>query len=139
MIPFTCEFNIYLLESGSTSLFSWILEYITVDLEIDLDHFKWKMPSNWLYKPHSNSWSIYVLFLFMQVRIWNVDTGSCLAIASGHMGAVGAIAFSKKRKDFIVSGSLYSTQHFPCTSHVTLCLILINSEQDLLRNPLCIL
>lgn len=75
----------------------------------------------------------------MQVRIWNVDTGSCLAIAAGHMGAVGAIAFSKKKKDFIVSGSLYSTQHFPCTTHVSLCLTLINSEQDLLSNSQCIL
>ncbi|KAI5069023.1 hypothetical protein GOP47_0015324 [Adiantum capillus-veneris] len=39
------------------------------------------------------------------VRLWNVGTGHCVAIAEGHMAAVGALAFSKKTKKFLVSGS----------------------------------
>lgn len=39
------------------------------------------------------------------VRLWDVEKGICLAIAEGHMAAVGALAFSKKTKKFLVSGS----------------------------------
>lgn len=39
------------------------------------------------------------------LRVWNASTGSCLAVAGGHMAAVGAVAFSKKKKNFIVTGS----------------------------------
>lgn len=40
-----------------------------------------------------------------QVRLWDLEDASCVGIAAGHMSAVGAVAFSKKRKDFFVSGS----------------------------------
>ncbi|XP_024403982.1 protein TORMOZ EMBRYO DEFECTIVE [Physcomitrium patens] len=46
------------------------------------------------------------------VRIWNASTGSCLAVAAGHMAAVGAVAFSKKKKNFVVSGSSDRTIKF---------------------------
>ncbi|KAH9318134.1 hypothetical protein KI387_019903 [Taxus chinensis] len=39
------------------------------------------------------------------VRIWDTESRSCLGIATGHIGAVGAVAFSKKAKNFFVSGS----------------------------------
>lgn len=39
------------------------------------------------------------------VRVWDVELGFCLAIAEGHMAAVGALAFSKKTSNFLVSGS----------------------------------
>ncbi|MCO5557503.1 hypothetical protein L7F22_011068 [Adiantum nelumboides] len=39
------------------------------------------------------------------VRLWNVGMGCCVAIAEGHMAAVGALAFSRKTKKFLVSGS----------------------------------
>lgn len=45
----------------------------------------------------------------LQVRVWNASTGSCLAVGSGHMAAVGAVAFSKKKKNFVVSGSRCSS------------------------------
>ncbi|KAI3905054.1 hypothetical protein MKX01_017300 [Papaver californicum] len=37
------------------------------------------------------------------VRLW--ENSSCIGIGTGHSGAVGAVAFSKKQKNFIVSGS----------------------------------
>ncbi|MCL7035917.1 hypothetical protein MKW94_024153 [Papaver nudicaule] len=37
------------------------------------------------------------------VRLW--EKNSCIGVGTGHMGAVGAVAFSKKQKNFIVSGS----------------------------------
>ncbi|KAH7855131.1 hypothetical protein Vadar_021569 [Vaccinium darrowii] len=39
------------------------------------------------------------------VRLWEAETTRCLAVAVGHMEAVGAVAFSKKRRNFVVSGS----------------------------------
>lgn len=39
------------------------------------------------------------------VRIWDTESKSCICVAAGHMGAVGAVAFSKKAKNFFVSGS----------------------------------
>ncbi|KAF5450641.1 hypothetical protein F2P56_030973 [Juglans regia] len=39
------------------------------------------------------------------VRLWESERRCCIGVGVGHMGAVGAIAFSKKRKDFFVSGS----------------------------------
>eukprot|EP01018_Ginkgo_biloba_P035898 Gb_13772 [translate_table: standard] len=39
------------------------------------------------------------------VRIWDTETRSCIGVAAGHMGAVGAVALSKKAKNFFVSGS----------------------------------
>ncbi|BBN19124.1 U3 small nucleolar RNA-associated protein 13 [Marchantia polymorpha subsp. ruderalis] len=38
-------------------------------------------------------------------RLWDLETGTCMGIATGHMAAVGAVVFSKKRKNFFVSGS----------------------------------
>ena len=66
------------------------------------------------------------LIFNLQVRVWNASTGSCLAVAGGHMAAVGAVAFSKKKKNFIVSGSrcgisitLYEIEFFfPSSSSV---------------------
>ncbi|XP_028769923.1 transducin beta-like protein 3 [Neltuma alba] len=39
------------------------------------------------------------------VRLWESESRSCLGVGIGHMGAVGAVAFSKKKRDFFVSGS----------------------------------
>ncbi|RAL38806.1 unnamed protein product [Cuscuta campestris] len=39
------------------------------------------------------------------VRLWDPLTTHCIGIGVGHMGAVGAIAFSKKHMNFFVSGS----------------------------------
>lgn len=39
------------------------------------------------------------------VRLWDSESRQCLGVGSGHMGAVGAVAFSKKSRDFFVSGS----------------------------------
>ncbi|KAK4264339.1 hypothetical protein QN277_025534 [Acacia crassicarpa] len=39
------------------------------------------------------------------VRLWESESRSCLGVGIGHMGAVGAVAFSKKNRDFFVSGS----------------------------------
>ncbi|KAI3856049.1 hypothetical protein MKX03_009590, partial [Papaver bracteatum] len=38
-----------------------------------------------------------------KVRLW--EKSSCIGIGTGHMGSVGAVAFSKKKNNFIVSGS----------------------------------
>ncbi|XP_042443628.1 transducin beta-like protein 3 [Zingiber officinale] len=39
------------------------------------------------------------------VRLWDVERKQCVGIGKGHMGAVGAVAFSKKLKNFFISGS----------------------------------
>ncbi|PIN23520.1 WD40-repeat-containing subunit of the 18S rRNA processing complex [Handroanthus impetiginosus] len=39
------------------------------------------------------------------VRLWESQSQRCIGIGIGHMGAVGAIAFSKKNRNFFVSGS----------------------------------
>ncbi|KAB2049401.1 hypothetical protein ES319_A13G173800v1 [Gossypium barbadense] len=40
-----------------------------------------------------------------QVRLWESERRCCIGLGIGHMGAVGAVAFSKKCRDFFVSGS----------------------------------
>ncbi|XP_077234966.1 transducin family protein / WD-40 repeat family protein [Tasmannia lanceolata] len=39
------------------------------------------------------------------VRLWEDKSSTCVGVGTGHMGAVGAVAFSKKQKNFFVSGS----------------------------------
>ncbi|XP_059667432.1 protein TORMOZ EMBRYO DEFECTIVE [Cornus florida] len=39
------------------------------------------------------------------VRLWESERRCCIGIGVGHMGAVGAVAFPKKRHNFFVSGS----------------------------------
>ncbi|KAJ3707032.1 hypothetical protein LUZ61_010737 [Rhynchospora tenuis] len=39
------------------------------------------------------------------VRLWDTESRSCLGTGTGHLGAIGAVAFSKKSKNFFVSGS----------------------------------
>lgn len=39
------------------------------------------------------------------VRLWESESRHCIGVGSGHMGAVGAVAFSKKLRNFFVSGS----------------------------------
>lgn len=39
------------------------------------------------------------------VRLWDDKSRCCIGLGTGHMGAVGAVAFSKRRKNFFVSGS----------------------------------
>ncbi|EOY10125.1 Transducin family protein / WD-40 repeat family protein [Theobroma cacao] len=39
------------------------------------------------------------------VRLWEAERRCCIGLGIGHMGAVGAVAFSKKCRDFFVSGS----------------------------------
>lgn len=38
-------------------------------------------------------------------RLWDSSTQRCIGLGMGHMGAVSAVAFSKKRFNFFVSGS----------------------------------
>ncbi|KAF6151712.1 hypothetical protein GIB67_001995 [Kingdonia uniflora] len=40
-----------------------------------------------------------------RVRLWEQESKCCIGVGTGHMGAVGAVAFSKKHKNFFVSGS----------------------------------
>ena len=35
---------------------------------------------------------------------------NCIGIGKGHLGAVGSVAFSKKTKNFFVSGSRFALQ-----------------------------
>ncbi|KAK9144295.1 hypothetical protein Sjap_004198 [Stephania japonica] len=39
------------------------------------------------------------------VRVWEQTRKCCIGVGTSHMGAVGAVAFSKKKKNFFVSGS----------------------------------
>lgn len=39
------------------------------------------------------------------VRLWDSQSRCCIGVGIGHMGAVGAVAFSKKNQNFFVSGS----------------------------------
>ncbi|KAG0460503.1 hypothetical protein HPP92_020800 [Vanilla planifolia] len=39
------------------------------------------------------------------VRLWDAERRSCLGIGKGHMGDVGSVVFSRKWKNFFVSGS----------------------------------
>eukprot|EP00850_Spirogloea_muscicola_P018245 SM000165S02206 [mRNA] locus=s165:102031:106956:- [translate_table: standard] len=39
------------------------------------------------------------------VRVWDCESGRCLAVGSGHMGAVGGVAFARRKPSFLVSGS----------------------------------
>ncbi|EEF42388.1 U3 small nucleolar RNA-associated protein, putative [Ricinus communis] len=39
------------------------------------------------------------------VRLWDSESRNCVGVGTGHMGGVGAVAFSKKLKNFFVSGS----------------------------------
>ncbi|KAH9728069.1 WD REPEATS REGION domain-containing protein [Citrus sinensis] len=39
------------------------------------------------------------------VRLWDSESRCCVGVGTGHMGAVGAVAFSKKLQNFLVSGS----------------------------------
>lgn len=39
------------------------------------------------------------------VRLWESQSQCCIGVGIGHMGAIGAVAFSKKSRNFFVSGS----------------------------------
>ncbi|XP_016511982.2 protein TORMOZ EMBRYO DEFECTIVE [Nicotiana tabacum] len=39
------------------------------------------------------------------VRLWDCQSKACVGVGIGHMGAVGAVALSKKHRNFFVSGS----------------------------------
>ncbi|XP_047980468.1 transducin beta-like protein 3 [Salvia hispanica] len=39
------------------------------------------------------------------VRLWEAESQRCIGVGIGHMGAIGAVAFSKKNRNFCVSGS----------------------------------
>ncbi|KAL2556453.1 Transducin family protein/WD-40 repeat family protein [Forsythia ovata] len=39
------------------------------------------------------------------VRLWESQSNRCIGVGIGHMGAVGAVAFTKKQRNFFVSGS----------------------------------
>lgn len=46
-----------------------------------------------------------LISLYSQVRLWECQSGHCIGVGIGHMGAVGAVAFSRKSRNFFVSGS----------------------------------
>lgn len=52
-------------------------------------------------------------FYISQVRLWDAERRSCIGTGKGHLGAVGSVAFSKKSKNFFVSGSRFVVQ-FVC-------------------------
>ena len=62
---------------------------------------------------------LVLLFLFLsvtfftQVRLWDAERKNCIGIGKGHLGAVGSVAFSKKTKNYFVSGSRFALQ-FVC-------------------------
>ncbi|CAJ1943854.1 unnamed protein product [Sphenostylis stenocarpa] len=37
-----------------------------------------------------------------EVRLWESESENCIGVGIGHMGAVGAVAFSKRKRDFFV-------------------------------------
>eukprot|EP00898_Chlorokybus_atmophyticus_P008112 jgi/Chlat1/8301/Chrsp78S07720 len=39
------------------------------------------------------------------VRVWNAEDNKCIALATGHVAAVGAVAFSRKTAAYLASGS----------------------------------
>ncbi|KAJ3680671.1 hypothetical protein LUZ60_016949 [Juncus effusus] len=39
------------------------------------------------------------------VKLWDFEKRSCVGTGKGHVGAIGAVAFAKKSKNFFVSGS----------------------------------
>lgn len=39
------------------------------------------------------------------VRVWDAERKCCIGLGTGHVGAVGAVAFSRKHRNFFVSGS----------------------------------
>ncbi|KAL3497681.1 hypothetical protein ACH5RR_040413 [Cinchona calisaya] len=39
------------------------------------------------------------------VRVWDAERKCCIGVGIGHMGAVGAVGFSRKQHNFFVSGS----------------------------------
>ncbi|KAL1539855.1 transducin beta-like protein 3 [Salvia divinorum] len=39
------------------------------------------------------------------VRLWEAQSQCCIGVGVGHMGAIGAVAFSKKNRNFCISGS----------------------------------
>ena len=51
----------------------------------------------------------YDLFI-SQVKLWDAERRSCIGTGKGHLGAVGSVAFSKKSKNFFVSGSRFVFQ-----------------------------
>lgn len=40
------------------------------------------------------------------VRVWNVATGTCVAVGTGHLSAVTSLAFGNKHAPFLLSGSV---------------------------------
>uniref|UniRef100_A0A2N9H388 U3 small nucleolar RNA-associated protein 13 C-terminal domain-containing protein n=1 Tax=Fagus sylvatica TaxID=28930 RepID=A0A2N9H388_FAGSY len=55
------------------------------------------------------------------VRLWESETRRCIGVGVGHMGAVGAVAFSRKQKNFFVSGSRYLATHGSFNATITVC------------------
>lgn len=47
---------------------------------------------------------------YSQVRLWDAERKRCIGTGKGHLGAVGSVAFSKKSKNFFVSGSRFVVQ-----------------------------
>jgi WD40 repeat protein len=44
------------------------------------------------------------------VRLWDAERKRCIGTGKGHLGAIGSVAFSKKSKNFFVSGSRFVVQ-----------------------------
>jgi U3 small nucleolar RNA-associated protein 13 len=42
------------------------------------------------------------------VRLWDTEKRKCIGVGKGHLGAIGSVAFSKKSKNFFVSGSRFA-------------------------------
>lgn len=38
------------------------------------------------------------------MRLWDAESGACLAAGAGHAGAVAALAFARRGGGFIISG-----------------------------------
>jgi U3 small nucleolar RNA-associated protein 13 len=42
------------------------------------------------------------------VRLWDTEKRKCIGVGKGHLGAIGSVAFSKKSKNFFISGSRFA-------------------------------
>ncbi|GAB2295675.1 hypothetical protein Dimus_029829 [Dionaea muscipula] len=65
------------------------------EIVLCLDTYKWSIGSTLIVTGSKDN----------TVRVWDSVGRCCIGLGLGHMGAVGAVACSKKRGDFFVSGS----------------------------------
>jgi len=68
--------------------------------------FSWDNPQYRCVLSHLFEYDLFI----SQVKLWDAERRSCIGTGKGHLGAVGSVAFSKKSKNFFVSGSRFVVQ-----------------------------